>query len=52
MLRLSALCLLLLGACTTISETPTGTPIEQVLQRYGAPTSVCPAQHPTRYICY
>lgn len=50
MLRLSALCLLLLGACTTISETPTGTPIEQVLQRYGTPTSVCPAQHPTRYI--
>lgn len=49
-LTLSALSLLALNACTTLSEMPTGTSLNELKQKFGSPTISCPAQNPNRFV--
>lgn len=41
---------LLLSACTTLTDMPTGTPISELKQKFGAPSVACPRISPTRFV--
>lgn len=46
----SLFAVLSLSACTTISDLPVGTPLNQIQQQFGSPSVACPSSEPTRLV--
>lgn len=40
----------MLGACTTLSEMPVGTPLQELQHQFGPPSVACPADAPVRFV--
>lgn len=47
---LSAFSTLVLGACTTLTDMPTGTSVSELEQKFGTPSVSCPQDLPTRLV--
>lgn len=50
LIGLSPVFVLLLSACSSISDLPAGTPLSEIEQQFGSPRVACPADNPNRFI--
>lgn len=49
-LSISTLLCLSLGACSTLTDVPVGTPLSEIQQQFGPANVACPTNNPTRFI--